>query len=179
MFSNNSIFRIFLIIMLFLMFFNNPIIPQKSADEFAHSSIDASNANSNNDTSDTLEMEVISYIHSVLKFKSLSVEELKLKLNNDDAFILYVGRATCQWCRKVAPILCCISSEQNLNIFYLDSENTESNPNLQEFRNNHEIDTVPAIIVFYNQDNYKIINFDVTADNDSLKKQLEKELLFV
>lgn len=177
MFLYHKIRGIVILIAIIAIVFFIVSITSKNTTNFAMSSDNISNTSIENTTPDTLEMELISYIHSVRTFTSLSTEEVNLKLNNKEDFILYIGRATCQWCRKVAPALSYISSENNLDIFYLNSENTESNSELQEFRNNYGISTVPAIIVFSSQGNYNLIDFDATSDIEIIKKQLLDELL--
>lgn len=152
-------------------------IGMKTNTNVAALPVDYSDVPTESTSSDTLEMELIAYTHSVLTFTKLSIDEVNIKLANNDAFILYVGRATCQWCRKVAPALSYISSNNSLNIFYLDSEDTESNSALKKFRNDHDISTVPAIIVFSNQNSYRLVDIDVTDDIDALKKQLCEALL--
>lgn len=127
---------------------------------------------------DMLEMELIAYYHSVNTFTTISLEDLNKKLNNNEAFYLYVGRATCPWCRKIAPILSQVAESNHLNIYYLDSEGTNNNPELKKFRKKYNIKTVPAILVFSNKEKYESINFNEKENNESLKDQLTNALVY-
>lgn len=134
--------------------------------------------NRSNDTpiSSELEMELLAYVHSINKFIQVSVNDVKYKIDNCDTFILYIGRSTCQWCRKLAPVLSSIIAEKGVKLYYLDSEDTEIDPTIAEFRTAYKIETVPAIVLF-DQEEYRLLDFDiVNSDFDSLKECIEVEL---
>lgn len=127
---------------------------------------------------DTLEMEIIAYAHAIKKFTQVSIDELNLKLNKDDSFFIYVGRVTCPDCRKIVPTLSNISLENEIEMFYLDSEETESNVAIKEFRNKYKISSVPTIIYFYDSQNYDFITFRLEDNIDEIKKQLGDKIKY-
>ena len=77
-----------------------------------------------NSTKMMLEMELIAYSHAEMNFIRLTAEEVNAKIEEEIPFFLYTGRATCQWCRKMVPVLNKVIKEDNIELFYLDSENT-------------------------------------------------------
>lgn len=137
-----------------------------------------SNANTTYDWEKNLalEMELIAYGHSIYNFVPVSVNDVIMKIENNDTFALYIGRATCQWCRKLVPVLSKVVEDENLELFYLDSEDTQSNPQLAHFRNIYQIETVPAIILF-DQEGHRLLDLNIVeTSSDDLKKQLNSEL---
>lgn len=122
----------------------------------------------NSEDMGTLELELMAYSYAVSTFSEVTVEEIENKKRNDDEFFLYVGRATCEWCRKVAPVLSQVSEEKNVDIYYLDSTNTESNESIKNFRINHDVKTVPTILKFSGNGIYSILEYDLSQSRSDL-----------
>lgn len=125
-----------------------------------------------------LEMELIAYSHAEMNFIRLTAEEVNAKIKEGIPFFLYTGRATCQWCRKMVPILNKVIKEDNIELFYLDSENTEEDEVLSDFRDKFGIKTVPSIIYFKGSENYYTFELNVTENDEdeieiNLKEQFE------
>lgn len=120
-----------------------------------------------------LEMELLAYKHAELRFIRITAEEANAKIEGGDTFFLYVGRETCQWCRKIVPSLGKIVKENSIELFYLNSENTENNSVLSEFRDSFGIKTVPSIIYFRGKDNYYTFQLNLTESDDS---EIERNL---
>ena len=125
-----------------------------------------------------LEMELIAYSHAEMNFIRLTADEVNAKIMEDSPFFLYTGRATCQWCRKMVPVLNKVIKERNIEMFYLDSENTEEDEVLSNFRNKYGIETVPSIIYFKGSENYYTFELNVTENDEEeieidLKEQFE------
>lgn len=95
-----------------------------------------------------LEMELIAYYHAIQFFKELSPEQAEEKIREKSPFFLFVGRDTCQSCRKVIQPLQKAVSQLEIEMFYLNSEKTDDNLLLSQFREDYHIDFVPAIIFF-------------------------------
>ena len=81
-------------------------------------------------TVDTLEMECIAYEHFTRDFTAITINELNTKIINKESFFLFTGRMTCEWCRKLVPVLSEVAANNKIEIFYLDSEATESDSKL-------------------------------------------------
>lgn len=124
-------------------------------------------------TNGLLEMELLAYRHAELGFTKITAEEANAKIENGDTFFLYIGRATCQWCRKIAPSLSIIVKESEIQLFYLNSENTENDSVLSEFRATFGIKTVPSIIYFRGKGDYYTFELNLTENKDS---EIEKNL---
>lgn len=78
----------------------------------------------------------------------------------------------------MVPVLNKVIKEGNIEMFYLDSENTDEDKVLSEFRKEYEIKTVPSIIYFKSSGNYYTFEFNITENDENeieadLKEQFE------
>ena len=73
---------------------------------------------------------------------------------------MYTGRDTCRYCRELIPVLNKIYSELEIELYYLDSEYTEVDEQIQEFRTEYGIEFVPSLIKF-NGKGYKTIDLNL------------------
>jgi predicted bacteriocin transport accessory protein len=80
----------------------------------------------------------------------LSTQADKL-LSNEDTAVVYIGRATCPFCRKFATKLSGLANKVNTTIYYVDSANSLDNE-LRVFRDKYNIVTVPGFIVSKNKE---------------------------
>lgn len=94
------------------------------------------------------------------KFTELDIRQVKNKIENGDSFFLYTGRDTCRYCRELIPVLNKIYSELEIELYYLDSEYTEVDEQIQEFRTEYGIEFVPSLIKF-NGKGYKTIDLNL------------------
>lgn len=97
-----------------------------------------------------LELELIGYANAIKSFSSITIDDFLVKINDKERFFLFVGRPTCEWCRKIAPALQNTFSELNVSLYYLDSTHTETNETLRNFRYSFGITEVPAVLMFEN-----------------------------
>ncbi|HAP15513.1 MAG TPA: hypothetical protein DCR07_05330 [Lactococcus sp.] len=131
------------------------------------------------DVSDTqsrsiLEMELVAYSYAVSTFDEVTVEEVENKIERNDKFLLYVGRETCEWCRKIAPVLSQVSQKKDIDIYYLDSADTESDLTLKTFREVYGIETVPVVIDFSSNGKYHFLEYDLMKSRKDLVDTLSK-----
>lgn len=107
------------------------------------------------------EKEIESYRNIVQNFTSISAKDITNKINNGDAFYLFIGKETCPYCREFAPKLeeassifnnTSSDSETNVEgkIYYLDLTN-EDYESVSDFTSKYSIDTVPAFHYFEGQ----------------------------
>lgn len=74
----------------------------------------------------------------------------------------------------MVPVLNKVIKEGNIEMFYLDSENTEEDKVLSDFRKEYEIKTVPSIIYFKSSENYYTFEFNITEnDEDEIEADLK------
>lgn len=112
----------------------------------------------------------------VQDFAQIKAEEVTAKINNGDSFFLYTGRGTCPWCRKFVPVLNEVAKEQNIVIYYLDSENTQQDANLSSFRDTYTIKSVPTFMYFAKDNKYSTLEIKTTSSG-SYDKELLKETM--
>ena len=80
----------------------------------------------------------------------LSTQADKL-LSNEELSIVYIGRATCPFCRKFTKKLNGLTNKINTPIYYVDSANFSDN-GINSFREKYNIVTVPGFIVSKNRE---------------------------
>ena len=112
------------------------------------------------------ESAIQDYQNVVKNFTTVTAREVTDKINNGDAFYLFIGKDTCPYCREFAPkleeastIFESANSEDvsvEPKIYYLDLSNIddlseEDNQFTMEFTNKYDIDSVPAFQYFEGQ----------------------------
>ena len=88
------------------------------------------------------------YEEDVKSFKKIFSTEAGQLLSNELA-IVYIGRATCPFCRKFARKLSGLTNEINQAIYYIESDNA-LDKEINSFREKYNILTVPGFIVSHN-----------------------------
>ncbi|MGG7059150.1 thiol reductase thioredoxin [Clostridium nigeriense] len=95
--------------------------------------------------------EIDKYEEDVKLFEKISSTQAEKLLSNKDSVAIYIGRATCPFCRKFATKLSGLTNKVNTTIYYVNSENSSDN-GLISFRNKYNIVTVPGFIVSKNKE---------------------------
>ncbi|MGG7144289.1 thiol reductase thioredoxin [Clostridium nigeriense] len=95
--------------------------------------------------------EIDKYEEDVKLFEKISSTQAEKLLSNEDSVAIYIGRATCPFCRKFATKLSGLTNKVNTTIYYVNSENSSDN-GLISFRNKYSIVTVPGFIVSKNKE---------------------------
>lgn len=93
--------------------------------------------------------EIELYEENIKSFEKVLSTQADDLLTNRDKAVVYIGRATCPYCRKFAKKLSSLINEVNTTIYYVDSESF-SDEGLKVFRNKYNIRTVPGFIVHKN-----------------------------
>lgn len=101
------------------------------------------------------------------KVEAIKAEEI---LKNKEKVLLYVGRETCPACVEFVPILSEFTYDNNIEVYYLDSTDTENNKEIKTFRNYHKIEYVPSLIVKVGE---KITYPKIPNDKDELLRILQ------
>ena len=89
------------------------------------------------------------YEEDVKSFEKVLSSQADKLLSHEDKAVVYIGRATCPFCRKFASKLSSLTDQINTTIYYVNSEDY-SDSNLKEFRHKYNIITVPGFIVHKN-----------------------------
>lgn len=111
-------------------------------------------------------------------FTELNIQEVYKKIENNDSFFLYTGRDTCNFCVELIPLLNKIYEELGISLFYLNSEHTNIDNQIKQFRTEYDIEFVPSLIQF-NDGNYNIIDLNLfflenKYDYNSLYKYIKE-----
>lgn len=83
----------------------------------------------------------------IQNFKPVVTQEVLEMIGSGQKLILFVGRESCPYSRLFAPKLAQVQIEQKLSVFFLDSENFADWEDLQAFRAEYQIVTVPGLVV--------------------------------
>ena len=84
------------------------------------------------------------YEEAVSYFEEISIKEVKSKLENNDSFILYIGRETCPYCQRFVPKLAQAVYETKIKVYYVDSDSDEREE-ITKFAQLKGIKTVPSL----------------------------------
>lgn len=108
------------------------------------------------------------YEEHIKSFKKILSTQADDILNNNDKAVVYIGRATCPFCRKFAKKLSNLANKVDTTIYYVNSEEF-SDDGLKSFRSKYNIVTVPGFIVSKNGE------IEVRCDSSTP----EEEILFM
>ena len=89
------------------------------------------------------------YEEDIKAFKKVLSTQADELLTNEDKAVVYIGRATCPFCRKFASKLSSLANKVDTTIYYVNSEDYLDD-GISTFRNKYNIVTVPGFIVHKN-----------------------------
>lgn len=89
------------------------------------------------------------YEEDIKAFKKVLSTQADELLTNEDKTVVYIGRATCPFCRKFASKLSSLSNKVDTTIYYVNSEDYLDD-GISAFRKKYNIVTVPGFIVHKN-----------------------------
>ena len=119
------------------------------------------NIKSNNKT--TIENEGSEYQLLIQSLTPLSVSEFEEKELAEEDFLVFLGRESCPYCVEFLPVLIQNLKKNNLSIFYVDTEDTETNTDLKKLRSRLNINQVPTLI-FIQKESSKIYDLNDNLD---------------
>ncbi|MER2226421.1 MAG: thioredoxin [Carnobacterium sp.] len=100
------------------------------------------------------------YESLVEDFEIITIAEIKEKRDDNDKFLLYIGRKTCPYCQIFAPKLHTAAEKENIKIYYLDTENISENDDTDLFLQSIELQYVPSLIYFNKINEKKFLDID-------------------
>lgn len=131
-----------------------------------------------NDEERIIEELIAEYEDNTKNFKPITVEEIYDYMKKKDEFYIYVGRVTCEWCRLFVNYLSDYTDQNDIEVYYLDSTDTDIDTKLKQFREINDIEYVPALMYYSEKKGLCKINFDIT-DEDFDNEKLESAILGV
>ncbi|WP_026889556.1 thiol reductase thioredoxin [Clostridium beijerinckii] len=91
------------------------------------------------------------YEENVKLFEKVISTQAEELLSNEDLAVIYIGRATCPFCRRFAKKLSGLTNKISTTIYYVDSADFSDNL-IDSFREKYNIVTVPGFIVSKNRE---------------------------
>lgn len=91
--------------------------------------------------------DVQEFMDLVKDFEEITAEEAESKLVEENGSIVFLGRATCPFCRKFAPKLHQVSQDEKLEVYFVNSEDPNQAAELKSFRDKYNLATVPSLLV--------------------------------
>ncbi|HEQ9732743.1 thioredoxin domain-containing protein [Streptococcus pyogenes] len=110
------------------------------------------------ETSMTFEEIVANFIPS-------SVAEVTSAIASGKDMIVFLGRSSCPYCRRFAPKLAQVATDNQKEVYFVDSENAADAAELAAFRKNYQLVTVPALLVSYDQHQRAVCDSSLTPDD--------------
>lgn len=104
-------------------------------------------------------------------FKEVSPQEADQLLADKSSKIIFIGRPTCTYCRKLLPKLNAVVNDNSLDVYYVNSEHPDYSDELREFRNKYGVATVPGLL-FSNTKTTKV-RTDSSMSEDEIREFLE------
>ena len=119
----------------------------------------------------TVAPEQSDYAKTVSNFCKMKPDEIYNKIENNDKFVLFLGRETCQPCTQFVPMLNEAAQEVNAEIFYLDCLDAMPGDGVYDFFEKYDVSFIPTLLIF---DGKNYTHPRTPEDMETLKKLLNR-----
>ena len=86
------------------------------------------------------------FTQNIKDLEVTTVARARKAIEDKETATFFVGRATCPYCRKFAGTLSGVVNETKAHIYFINSEELSELDNLQHFRSEYGIPTVPGFL---------------------------------
>lgn len=114
------------------------------------------------------------YEEIVKNFTELTADEVEDRLKKGEETILFIGKPVCPFCQKFIPKLNHVAEQNNLDIYYLNSIDTETTPEIRALRDRMDIPTVPQVVTIDGKDSFTNLNIESSTSEEKLTELLVK-----
>ncbi|KAA9232609.1 MULTISPECIES: thioredoxin domain-containing protein [Aerococcus] len=109
---------------------------------------------------------------AVEKLNRVNAKDLLSNLDSKEESLVFVGRPTCPYCRKFLPKLIEIIESDDLEFAYLDSTATAESVAIQEFREQAQVATVPALVRIGGEKRLENLGIDSSDSVESIREKI-------
>lgn len=99
--------------------------------------------------------DLLEFNKLVNDFDEITADLADEKLGSTEGTVIFLGRATCPYCRRFAPKLHQVSQDEQIKVYFVDSEKAGQESVLKDFRDKFKLATVPSLLVS-TTDNVKV-----------------------
>lgn len=92
------------------------------------------------------EIQIEEYLEQVKIFKETTPEEAETLIEEKEGNVIFIGRETCQYCRRFAKKLYGLVKEHHFDVHYVYSKHPDYKEEIKALRDKYEVDTVPGLI---------------------------------
>ena len=96
-----------------------------------------------------------------------TVNRARKAIANKETAAFFIGRKTCPYCRKFATTLASVVAETQAHIFFINSEEPSELEELQAFRSEYGIPTVPGFL--HTENSQVAVRCDSSMTADEIK----------
>ncbi|RMC47471.1 MULTISPECIES: thioredoxin family protein [unclassified Lactobacillus] len=121
---------------------------------------DTENAGYRDNSELVLRYQNTEYQKATKTFIKISPKKINKLLDKKNKRIIYVfwGKASCPYCRAFVPGLAELSKKRGINIYYINTEKTDSNNFLKKERKKYKVESVPTLIKIKDKKHFKVLN---------------------
>lgn len=96
-----------------------------------------------------------------------TVNHARKAIANKETATFFIGRKTCPYCRKFATMLASVVAETQAHIFFINSEEASELEELQAFRSEYGVPTVPGFL--HTENGQVTVRCDSSMTADEIK----------
>lgn len=93
---------------------------------------------------------MMTFEQAVSLFETTTIETIEQSILANQEVVLFLGRPTCPFCQRFAPKLGKVTKENDLKVYYVNSEDMSQIDAIQAFRRRYGMTTVPGLFVSRN-----------------------------